>query len=371
MAGRFNPAVGRITPYQGGKPIGELARELGLTDIVKLASNENPRGPGETVIEAIEAASRELTRYPDGNGFTLKSALSERLNVAPNQITLGAGSNEVIDLLARAVLTPGDEVVVSEHTFIAHVLAVYANGGELVTAKAANYGADPDAMLAAITPRTRIVMLANPNNPTGTYWSAETLDAFIDRLPGDVWLLIDEAYFEYVAMADYPNAMTRLMRCPNLIVTRTFSKIHGLASLRIGYGVCSPELADRLNRARLPFNTNSFGQAAAVAALADEDYAADSRELNVAELGSVKHALKHMAVDFIPSVGNFLTTLLPFEGAQVYERMLHRGVIVRPVAEYGLPNALRISIGLPDENKRCMAALKDVLAELSIEQSGG
>lgn len=359
--GRFNPAVERITPYQGGKPMAELTRELGLTDIVKLASNENPRGPGEAVQDAIARSAGELTRYPDGNGYELKAALAAHLNVELNQITLGAGSNEVIDLLARAVLEPGDEVVVSEHTFIAHVLAVYANAGNLITAPATDFGADPEAMLAAVTDATRLVLLANPNNPTGTYWSAETLDAFIARLPEHVWLLVDEAYFEYVDRADYPNAMTRLARHPNLIVTRTFSKIHGLAALRIGYGVCAPDLADRLNRARLPFNTSALAQSAAVAALGDLDYAADSRDLNNTERARVQHQLGHLGLDFIPSIGNFVTVQLPEPGPDVYQRMLAKGVIVRPVVEYGLPNALRLSIGLPEENSRCLETLAAVL----------
>ena len=358
---KFNPSVARISPYKPGKPIGELTRELGLTDIVKLASNENPRGPGPAVREAVRAAAEDLTRYPDGGSYELKAAIAAKHNVAVEQITVGAGSNEVIDLLARAILEPGSSVVVSEHTFVAHALATLANGGELVEAPVQNYRPDPQAIIDAIDANTRAVFLANPNNPTGTYLSQADLVGLLERIPGDVWVLLDEAYFEYVGVSDYPDGMTLLERFENLVVTRTFSKIHGLASLRIGYGVSNLELADRINRARLPFNTTTPAQAAALAALMDNTYAEASRALNVAGYQQLTSGLERLGISYIASIGNFVTAHFTEPGPAVFERMLREGVILRPVVEYGLPNSLRITIGTEHENARCLDALARVL----------
>ena len=366
MSGPVNPNVASLTPYKPGKPVDELTRELGLTDIVKLASNENPRGPGEAVHEAIRRASAQLSRYPDGNGFALKQALSRSLGVEARQITLGNGSNDVLELAARMAITPGAEVVVADHAFVVYTLATITCGGTLVRVPAADYGADLDAMLAAVTPRTAMVFLANPNNPTGTWVDEARLGRFLDALPERVWVVLDEAYFEYVSRDGYPDGVQLLQRHPNLIVTRTFSKIHGLAALRVGYALSSPAVADLLNRARQPFNVNALGLAAAAAALGDAAYVRESRALNDRGMAQITAGLESFGLDYIPSLGNFVAFSLPDAGqapraADVYDGLLRVGVIVRPIAEYGLPGHLRVSIGLPEENARFLDALGRVL----------
>ena len=356
----INPSVTRIQPYQPGKPIAELTRELGITDIVKLASNENPRGPGERVLQAVARASQELPRYPDGFGFDLKSKLAERLHVPITQITLGNGSNEVIDLLARAVLQPGSEAIVSQHAFIAYKLAVFANAGDLITVPAQNFGADLDAMLAAITDKTRLIFLANPNNPTGTWVNRLQLKNFLDKVPERVWVLLDEAYFEYVQEPEFPDGVSLLGDYANLIVTRTFSKIHGLAALRVGYACGSERISDLLNRARLPFNLNSIALAAARASLEDDTYQLASRELNTAGISQLTQGLAALDLTFIPPMGNFVTFEVA-DALNTYQSLLKLGVIVRPVAEYELTNFLRVTVGLAGENERFLTALTQVL----------
>ncbi|MEZ5557139.1 MAG: histidinol-phosphate transaminase [Pseudomonadales bacterium] len=358
-----NPNLASLTPYKPGKPVDELTRELGITDVIKLASNENPRGPGERVLAALQAASGDLSRYPDGNGFRLKQALARHLGVSEKQITLGNGSNDVLDLVARLAITPGAEVLVADHSFIVYTLATTLCGGTLVKVPARDYGADLGAMLAAVTERTTLVFLANPNNPTGTWVNETALRAFLDALPARVWVVLDEAYFEYVDAPGYPDGLGLMPDYPNLIVTRTFSKIHALAALRVGYGVSAPAVADLLNRARQPFNVNSLALAAAATALEDQEFVQESRALNRAGMTTLCAGFERLGLDYIPSVGNFVTFALP-EGqsaAQVYEALLRLGVIVRPVAEYGLPRHLRVTVGLPAENTRFLDALGQVL----------
>jgi histidinol-phosphate aminotransferase len=359
-----NPNIASLTPYQPGKPIDEVTRELGIADVVKLASNENPRGPGPAVLEAIRSACDSLSLYPDGNAFYLKQALAQHLGVDPQQLTMGNGSNDVLDLAARFTLTPGAEAVVAEHAFVVYRLATVAAGGTLVEVPALNFGADLSAMLAAITDATAIVFIANPNNPTGTSVGQQELTAFLDAVPKRVWVVLDEAYFEYVTDADYPNGISLLPRYPNLIVTRTFSKIYGLAALRIGYGVSSMEAADLMNRARQPFNVNSLAMAAAGAALADPDFVAESRRLNDAGMATLTAGLSELGLPHIPSAGNFVTFDVGCPAADAHQALLREGVIVRPVAEYGLPSQLRVTVGLAEQNSHFLAALKRVLPRL-------
>ncbi|HEX7034736.1 MAG TPA: histidinol-phosphate transaminase [Pseudomonadales bacterium] len=363
MARRVNANVAGLSPYRPGKPIEELARELGLTDIVKLASNENPRGVSGAVQETIRRAAAGVSRYPDGSGYELKRALAAHLGVAPEQITLGNGSNDVLNLAARMAIAPGAAGIVAEHAFIVHPLAVTLCGGRLVQVPARDYAADLPAMLEAVTDHTAIVFLANPNNPTGTWVDEAALGGFLRALPEEVWLVLDEAYFEYVDAPGYPNGIRLIEQHPNLIVTRTFSKIHGLAGLRVGYAVSSPEAADLMNRAREPFNVNALAQAAAVTALADSAYVTESRALNRQGMAALTAGLEQLGLAYIPSVGNFVTFEVPSRigAGAAYQALLREGVIVRPVPEYGLPAHLRVTVGLPEENQRFLEALQRVL----------
>jgi len=359
-----------LHPYQPGKPVSELKRELGLSDIVKLASNENPLGPGDAVDAAIAGVLPELARYPDANGFELKAALAARHGVAPECITLGNGSNDVLVLLAESFLAPGLEAVYSRYAFAVYPLAVQATGAEHRVAEAlpASHpeqplGHDLDAMAALIGPRTRVVFIANPNNPTGTWIDAPALQRFLDGLPAHVIAIVDEAYFEYVDAPGYPDASQWLERYPNLVVTRTFSKAFGLAGLRIGYGLSDPGLAGVLNRLRQPFNTSLVAQAAALAALGDHEHLAHGVALNRRELARVSAACRQLGLGVIPSVGNFVLVDMGAPAAPLFEALLRRGVIVRPVGNYGLPQHLRISIGTEPENDRLIAALAEVLQQ--------
>jgi histidinol-phosphate aminotransferase len=365
-----NPNIAGLTPYQPGKPIDEVTRELGLTDVVKLASNENPRGPGPAVVDAIAGACDNLSLYPDGSAFHLKQALARHLAVTSDQLTIGNGSNDVLDLAARFALTPGAEAIVAEHAFVVYRLATAAAGGTLVEVAAKDFGADMSAMLAAITDATALIFLANPNNPTGTWVGSAELEAFLEAVPNHVWVVLDEAYLEYVGAADhpnYPNGVALLSRFPNLIVTRTFSKIYGLASLRIGYGISAPKAADLMNRARQPFNVNSLALAAAQAALDDHEFVAESGRLNKSGMANVTAGLAAMGLPYIVSVGNFVSFDVGCSGLDAHQSLLREGVIVRPIAEYGLPQHLRVTIGLPEQNAWFLAALERVLPGLRRE----
>jgi histidinol-phosphate aminotransferase len=355
--------VRRIAPYVPGKPIDELAREYGLAgaSIVKLASNENPRGPSPRVRDAIAAAAADVTRYPDGNAFALKTALAARYGVSREQIVLGNGSNDVLELAAQAFLRPGDHAVYSEHAFAVYPLATQARGATGIEVPARDYGHDLDAMLEAITPRTRLVFIANPNNPTGTWLPPAAVKAFLAAVPDEVVVVLDEAYAEYLGKEQRSPSATWLGEHANLIVSRTFSKAYGLAGLRIGFGLMDAVVADLLNRVRQPFNVNSVAQAAALAALADVEYVAESAALNRAGLRELASALDAMGVGHVPSHGNFLLVHVG-DAAQVYERLLRQGVIVRPVGNYGLPHHLRVTVGLPAENQRFIDALKVALS---------
>lgn len=356
------PGVQGLHPYLPGKPVEELERELGISDIVKLASNENPRGPGEKVREAVSCAVADLSRYPDSNGFELKRALSRQFNVAENSITLGNGSNDVLDLLGRTFIHAGDEVIYSEYGFLVYALVTQAMEAKAVVTPAKAYGHDLEAMVAAITDRTRMIFIANPNNPTGTWFSETELRAFLDKVPAHIIVVLDEAYTEYVALDDFPNGLNLLAEYPNLVVTRTFSKAYGLAAMRVGFAVANEAITDLLNRIRQPFNVNSIALAAAVAALDDGEYLAESVRLNAEGMAELEQGLEQLGLEWIPSAGNFLTVDMKQDAGPLYQALLHEGVIVRPVANYGMPNHLRISIGLPEENQRCLDALAKVLS---------
>ncbi|MFP2768264.1 histidinol-phosphate transaminase [Oceanisphaera sp. KMM 10153] len=356
-----NAGVEKLHPYQPGKPVEELERELGISNSVKLASNENPMGLGPKAKAAIEQALPELARYPDANGFALKTKLSEKLGVNTNQLILGNGSNELIDLIYHTFVSPGQQVVFSQYTFIVYAMATQAHGAEAIEVPAKDFGHDLDAMAAAITDQTKLVCITNPNNPTGTFLSQAELSAFLARVPERVLVVLDEAYTEYVADDERHPSIDWLAQYPNLIVSRTFSKAYGLAGLRVGYMVAHPELIGVLNRVREPFNCNSLALAAAEAALGDEAYLSEAVTLNRREMARYEAFFQQQGLHYVPSRANFITLDLQRDAAPVYEALLREGVIVRPIAGYGLPTCLRISIGLEQENQRCMDALAKVL----------
>ncbi len=355
------PGVRGLAPYEPGMPIEALEREYGVRGAVKLASNENPLGASPRAHAAAVQALTRLARYPDGHGFALKRALAERLAVAPEAITLGNGSNDVLELVARAFATASDEIVFSEYAFAVYPIVTQAVGARAVVAPARDYGHDLEAMRAAVTPRTRLVFIANPNNPTGTWLAAEALCAFVADLPRHVLVVVDEAYHEYVQVEGYASLVPEVTRFANLIVTRTFSKAYGLAGLRVGYAVSDPAVAEILNRVRQPFNVNSAALAAAAAALEDEAHVARSVALNAHGRRRLAAGLAALGLRCLPSAGNFLCVDLGRPAAPVYERLLREGVIVRPVANYGLPNHLRVTVGLPEENERFLDALKKAM----------
>ena len=362
------PGVRTLHPYQPGKPESELRREYGLSQIVKLASNENPLGPSPKALAAIREALPDIARYPDGNGFALKTALSARLNVPMSALTLGNGSNDVLELAARAFLTPEHEAIYSEHAFAVYPIVTQAIGATARVAKAnppdhpMPYGHDLTAMLKLVNDRTRIIFIANPNNPTGTWLCTAELQSFLEAVPESVIVVVDEAYFEYVeADADCPNALLWLDRFSNLIVTRTFSKAYGLAGLRVGYAVSHPQVADVLNRVRQPFNVNSLALVAAAAALDDAEHLQQSKALNRAGMAQLQQACRQFGLSWLPSVGNFLCVNMSRPGREVFLALLKHGVIARPVDNYGLPDYLRISIGAEAENARLIEVLGEVL----------
>lgn len=355
------PGIAGLRPYIPGKPISELERELGITGSIKLASNENPLGPSPKAVAAAQAALAELERYPDGGGFELRAALAARHGVDRNRITLGNGSNDVLDMIARVFLHPCVETVMSEHAFAVYPISSQAAGATIRVAPAKDHGHDLDAMLERVGEHTRVVWVANPNNPTGTWLPRERLRAFLDALPERVIAVVDEAYVEYVDAPEYPDASQWLDELPNLIVTRTFSKAYGLAALRVGYALSSAEIADLLNRVRQPFNVNSVALAAARAALDDAEHVRKGVELNRRGMAQVIDGLRDLGLGFIPSVGNFLAVDLGQPAGPIDQALLREGVITRPIGNYGLPNHLRVTIGLPEENARFLAALQKVL----------
>jgi len=358
-----NPAVRAIAPYVPGKPLEELEREYGVTNSIKLASNENPLGPGPRALAAIAGASRELGLYPDGNGFKLKQALSKQIGCAMDCITLGNGSNDVLSMLAEAFLTPNTEAVYSQYSFAVYPIIVQAVGATARVAPALGndaamaLGHDLHAMRALVSARTRLVFVANPNNPTGTWVDATSLRTMIASLPATTLIVVDEAYIEYATDPGFPNAAGWLAEFPNLVVTRTFSKAYGLAGLRVGYALSHPQVADMLNRVRQPFNVNSLALVAAAAALSDSEHLARSVAVNRDGMRQLCAGFDRLKLRHYPSAGNFVLIDCGKPAVPVYEALLHAGVIVRPVGNYGLPNHLRITIGTAEQNERLLAAL--------------
>lgn len=345
-----------ISPYQPGKPITELAREMGLPveKILKLASNENPLGMSPKAKKAVEAAISGIERYPDQ--FDLIKALADHCALGQNQVVLGNGSNDVLDLIARVFLAPGRSAVFAQHAFAVYPLATLSTGAELISTQAKDYGHDLQAMLAAIRPDTRIIWIANPNNPTGNFLPYPEVRAFLEAVPQEVVVVLDEAYNEYLPPAERVDTAAWIKDFPNLVVTRTFSKIYGLAGLRVGYALASPEVADLMNRVRQPFNVNNLAIAAAVAALDDHAFVSESYELNRCGMQQIVVGLTGMGLEYIPSHGNFVTFKVN-EAAAVNQKLLKQGVIVRPIGGYGLPDWLRVTIGSASENARFLEAL--------------
>jgi len=357
--------VRSIAPYQPGKPISELAREMGLDErsIIKLASNENPRGIGPRTRAAIEAAIGEVARYPDGNGFALKQALAERHGIDMGSIVLGNGSNDVLELVASAFLGPGRAAVYAQHCFAVYPLATQARGARSIVVPAKNYGHDLEAMAKAVDDETYVAWVANPNNPTGTFARQEEIETFLKRVPERVIVVLDEAYNEYLPPDLRSDTFRLIKRHPNLVVTRTFSKAYGLAGLRVGFAVAHASVADIMNRVRQPFNVNSIALAAATAALDDMEFVARSYAENLQGLKRLEEGARALGLDYIPSFANFLT-IRAGKAGEIYKRLLRRGVIVRPVGGgYGLPEHLRVTVGTAEENERFLAALAASLRE--------
>ena len=347
-----------IAPYQPGKPISDVARELGMNeaDIVKLASNENPLGASPKAMAAIQAALGDLAMYPDGGGFALKAAISKKYAVLPAQIILGNGSNDILELAARTFMRAGDSAVYSQHAFAVYPLATQAVGAAGIEVAAKNFGNDLDAMLAAIRTDTKMVFLANPNNPTGTFIPGTALRSFVQRVPPNVLVVLDEAYGEYLGDADVYDSVPWLAEFSNVIISHTLSKAYGLAGLRIGFGLAHPQIIDLMNRVRQPFNVNHLAMVAAVAALGDDEFIKASRRVNDAGLSLLKTELAKRSLETIPAFGNFIT--FKVENAKwVFEALLKQGVIVRPIAGYGLPDYLRVTIGTEAQNQRFLVAL--------------
>jgi len=359
----LNPALQSLPVYQPGRPIEEVARELGLppADITKLASNENPLGPSPRALDAMRAALAQQHLYPDGNAFYLKRRLAETLGLPPAHLILGNGSNEVLEFVGHAVITPGVEVVVSQYCFAVYPIVTHLFGGTLVAVPARDLAHDLAAMRRAITPRTRVMFVANPNNPTGTLAPAEAVLELINTLPAEVLFVLDEAYLEYL---DQPLDLLPLIRAgtkPNLFLTRTFSKIHGLAGLRIGYGIGHPDFIAALEKIREPFNVNALAQAGALAALDDHAHLRRTRENNAAGLRFYEDAFGRLGLTFVPSAANFILVRVG-DGQRCFVELQRRGVIVRPMGGYQLPEWVRISVGTLAENEKCVAALREVLA---------
>ena len=358
-----------IAPYIGGKPISEVAREFGLDEakIVKLASNENPLGMPESAKQAMLKAAEELGRYPDSNGFELKQVIAKKYSVPENWITLGNGSNDILELAARAVAQQGDEIVFSQHAFAVYPLATQAVGAKAVEVPATPdlLGHDLAGMLKAITDKTKLMFVANPNNPTGSFLTGAEIDAFLEKVPSHIVVVVDEAYNEYLTQEQQYDSLAFAKKYSNVIVSRSFSKAYGLAGLRIGYGIAQPELTDLLNRIRQPFNVNTLAQAAAIAALNDAAFLQKGAELNRAGYAQLTKGFDALGLRYLPSAGNFVLVKVGDDdgaGARVNLSLLKQGVIVRPVGNYGLPQWLRISIGLPEENAAFLNALKKSLA---------
>ena len=359
--------VQNIAPYQPGKPIEELARELSLDPdaIVKLASNENPLGCSEAVAQEVGRELNEVARYPDGSGYILKNQLSSKLGISPDNLILGNGSNDILEMAAIAFLDQDRSAIYSEFCFIVNKLATQSRAAHGIEVTSIDYGHDLGRMFDAIQANTRIIFISNPNNPTGTFIQPEDVYRFIESVPGHILVILDEAYYEYLPKHLQSDSTNWIKRFPNLLVTRTFSKIYGLASFRVGYGMANPDLAEILNRVRQPFNVNSYGLAAAGAALSDDTFVEASVRINKNGMRQLVSVAEKIGLSFIPSRGNFLTIQFEQTGAEIYTKLLQQGIIVRPLGGYGLPNHLRVSVGLEAENERFCFGLESIMSNIA------
>jgi histidinol-phosphate aminotransferase len=355
------PHLAQLTPYQAGKPLKELERELGLTDAIKLASNENPLGPSPLALAAIRDHLETLHRYPDSNAYYLKEDLARHLGLKPQQLILGNGSDEVLDLLVRALVPPGGEVLSTTHTFLMYGLLTQAVGGVFRPVPLKEMRVDLEAVAQAVTPQTRLILLNNPNNPTGTAFRRQAWEDFLAAVPAGVTVVLDEAYIDFADDPQVPSCLDYLAEDRPLVGLRTFSKAYGLAGLRIGYGFGPRELIDYLNRLRMPFNVNRLAQVAARAALGDTEFLARTRELVLAGKALVYRELTRLGLTFVPSQTNFMLIRVPRSGKEVYQAMLREGVIIRAMDAYGFPDYIRVNLGLPEENRRFLEALQKVL----------
>lgn len=356
-----NPGVRELSPYQAGKPIEELERELGMSNIIKLASNENPLGFPDSAKQAICQQLNDLTRYPDANGFELKRTISSKFGLQPEQITLGNGSNDLLEITAHTFLNRDDEVIFSQYTFIVYPLVSQAINAKAVVVPAKDYGHDLEGFLAAISDKTKVIYIANPNNPTGTFLTTAQIEAFLAQVPQHILVILDEAYTEFTLPDERVPSFSIMQKYPNLVVCRTLSKAYGLAGLRIGYMVSSAEVAELCNRVRQPFNCNSLALSAAIAVVNDDEFIEKVADNNRQGLKQLQIFCHEKGLDYIPSKGNFITLDLKQPAMPIFQKLLENGVIVRPIAGYGLPNHLRVSIGLPEENQRFMDVLSMIL----------
>ncbi len=358
-----NEYVNNLVPYIPGKPVQELERELGIRNAIKLASNENPLGPSPFAMEAIRKALPSVNMYPDGDAYYIKHKLAERLEVQPENLIFGNGSNDVIDIIARTFMKPGDEAVMGEYAFIVFPIVTQAVGARVVASPMPDLVHNLEDFYSRITSKTRAVFIANPNNPTGTIVRRHELEWFLEMVPEDIVVVIDEAYFEYVDEPEYPNSLDYRHFGKSVITVRTFSKIFGLAGLRLGYGVSSPEIVAPMHRVRQPFNVNSLAQIAAFAALDDHNHVSEARRVNKDGLSYISSELKKIKIAFTPSFSNFILIDLKSDAISVYNSLLRLGVIVRPVINYALKTHLRVTVGLPEENERFIWAIKRVLGK--------
>ena len=350
-----------IAPYEPGKPVEELERELGIHDAIKLASNENPLAPSDRVQQAIVAALGHLNRYPDGSGFYLRQAIAKKHGFTPDQIVLGNGSNDLIELIVRAFMRPGDEAVVPHPSFVVYPMIVQAVGGIRVMVMLRDYRLDLEAMARAITPDTKVVFIANPNNPTASMVTADEVEHFMARVPERTIVVFDEAYIEFAMGPDFPDALSYIRQGRKAVVLRTFSKAASLAGLRVGYAVADADAIALMNRIRQPFNVNSLGQAAALAALDDDNHVVECVRMNEAGKAYLYEEFRSLGVKYVPSRANFILVDVGHSASEIYQKLLHEGVIVRPLTPFGMETALRITVGTPDENRRLVKGLRAVL----------
>jgi len=346
-----------IQPYVPGKPVEELERELGISNSIKLASNENPLGPSPDAMKAIKDSFSDLNRYPDGAGYYLKNALSEKLSISLDELILGNGSNELLDIAARAYLQAGDEAVMASPSFVVYAMAVQSVGGRSVQVPLKDYCHDLEAMAAAITPKTKMIFIANPNNPTGTINTKDEFDALMEKITDDMLVVVDEAYYEYVSAPDYADSMKHFRAGRNILILKTFSKIYGLAGLRIGYGIAKKEILVDMNRLREPFNTNSLAQKAALAALGDTEHVIKSRSTNDQGREYLYKELSSLGISYVPTEANFIYIPI-MDSIAINNSLMKKGIIIRPMG----PKAIRVTIGLPEENRRFIEALKEAIS---------